>query len=191
MRLSQRTTSADPNNDAPVPGASTTRRFHCHSCRGEVILCSGCDRGNIYCKACAGPRLVERLRKARAKYRQGRRGKGIRAAAEKRRRARRMLDIENSVGDRGSPPLEEKGNAPVSEPVGSDTGEPFNEDSDVRSHSVGQKGLPPASQGLVRCACCGRLFVPFQPQGPRRGCEKKLLRARAQPAKFAHGGGAP
>ena len=202
MGLPQDTNSADPSSNASLPGASTVRRFHCHFCQAEVVLCACCDRGNIYCTACAGPRLVDRIRRARSRYRQGHKGKTVRAAAEKRRRARQESGPRpepepepepepgsgNSVGDRGSPPLEDKGNTPVSEPVGSGTGEPFDENSDVYSHSVGHERLPPAPQGLVRCACCGKIFIPFQRQGPRRGREARLLRARAPPARFTHGG---
>jgi hypothetical protein len=188
MGLFQSTNSAEPNLDAPLPGASTIRRFHCRSCAAEVVLCSGCDRGNIYCQPCSTRQAKERIQRARKKYRESRAGKLVRAAAEKRRRGRRKREIEDFVGDRGSLLDGQKGNAPISEPVGLETGEPSDESVDVRSDPVGPQRVPPAAQGLVRCACCMGLFVPFERQGPRRGHEARLLRARGPPANLAHGG---
>jgi len=191
MGLHQPTTAAHLTVDDPLPKVSTIRRFHCHSCRIEVALCSRCDRGNIYCPACAKPRLVERIRKARETYRRSSRGKLVRAQAEGRRRARIRNPPPDFVGDRGSPSAGHKGTTPAPGLVGPDSGDSINESVDVRSHPVEPKGPPSPLQRLVRCACCLGIFIPFQRQGPRRGHEARLLRARGPPRAPAHGGRTP
>ena len=109
-----------PNDasDAALPPASTCRLFHCRCCLSPVGLCSRCDRGNIYCSPCAPVRMEERIKSARRSYRRTVEGELVRAAAEKRRRKRRLTPpVENAVGDRGSLPSDPQGNTSASEHV--------------------------------------------------------------------------
>ena len=70
------------------PGAG--RLFHCARCRCQVVVCSRCDRGQIYCgRGCAGQGRRQTLRKAGQRYQQTRRGQEKHAARMGHLRARR------------------------------------------------------------------------------------------------------
>lgn len=78
---------------------STYRLFSCHRCRVQCLICSPCDRGNIYCLPCASKARSHRLKSAQRRYRKSKRGKAHHARAERARRARRATSF---VGDHGS-----------------------------------------------------------------------------------------
>jgi hypothetical protein len=66
------------------------RMFLCGRCRAQVVLCSRCDRGNVYCgPACAESRRRESIRAAGRRYQQSRRGRFAHAARTRRYRERR------------------------------------------------------------------------------------------------------
>lgn len=46
----------------------TARFFYCQNCRCQVIICSQCDRGNIYCQPCARIMRKKRLRESCKRY---------------------------------------------------------------------------------------------------------------------------
>lgn len=65
------------------------RMFLCERCRAQVVLCSRCDRGNVYCgPACAASRRRESIRAAGRRYQQSRRGRFTHAARTRRYRER-------------------------------------------------------------------------------------------------------
>lgn len=67
------------------------RLFHCAGCHCQVIICRGCDRGNVYCfKGCARDARRASLRDAAARYRNSRRGREANAARQRRYRARQQ-----------------------------------------------------------------------------------------------------
>lgn len=74
------------------------RLYLCGQCRRQVVICSGCDRGNIYCGACAPLARRRSVRAAGARYQQGRRGRHKHAERTRRWRARK-----NNVTHHGSP----------------------------------------------------------------------------------------
>jgi hypothetical protein len=81
---------------APASG----RLFLCAGCRTQVVVCSCCDRGQVYCPwGCAGQARQRTLRQAAQRYRQGRRGRQRNAARTARWRARRR----ERVTHHGSP----------------------------------------------------------------------------------------
>ena len=68
------------------------RAYYCAmpDCGILVEICVLCDHGNIYCPLCSNIARRERIRRAQNKYRETRRGRSMRALAERRRRRRRQ-----------------------------------------------------------------------------------------------------
>ena len=65
------------------------RLFLCQRCRRQVLICSHCDRGQIYCSAqCAEISRREKHRRAEAHYQKTRRGALKHAARQQRYRKR-------------------------------------------------------------------------------------------------------
>ena len=79
--------------------SNTARLFTCARCRCQVVICSRCDRGNIYC----GPQCSHEARRASVnaagrRYQGTRRGRHTHAARQRRYRSRR-----EKVTHQGSP----------------------------------------------------------------------------------------
>jgi len=86
----------------------TPRLFLCLLCHEQVVLCSWCDHGQVYCsKACAHIARQKSLRLARLRYQQTFNGKRNHAACQARYRRK----LKNKVMDHGSPPTPQ--NAPM------------------------------------------------------------------------------
>ena len=67
----------------------SARLFVCARCRCQVLICSGCDRGQYYCTTgCAGVARRESLRRAGARYQRTRQGQHAHAARQQRYRER-------------------------------------------------------------------------------------------------------
>lgn len=65
------------------------RMFLCGRCRAQVVLCSRCDRGNVYCgPGCAQARRRESVRAAGERYQDSRAGRFAHAARSRRYRVR-------------------------------------------------------------------------------------------------------
>ena len=78
---------------------STGRLFLCAACRVQVLICSHCDRGQIYCPGpCALRARRESVRAAGRRYQSTHRGRHAHAQRTRRYRARR-----NKVTHQGSP----------------------------------------------------------------------------------------
>lgn len=76
------------------------RLFLCLTCRAQVLICSHCDRGHVYCaKGCAQKARRRSLREAGHRYQTSRRGRIKHAERARRYRARK-----NTVTHQGSPP---------------------------------------------------------------------------------------
>ena len=85
--------AAEEINDLPA------RLFLCRGCRGQVLICSHCDRGQIYCaRGCAERARRRSLREAGRRYQTSRRGRIKHAERARRYRARK-----NTVPHQGSP----------------------------------------------------------------------------------------
>ncbi|MFP5459689.1 MAG: hypothetical protein ACLGG7_13210, partial [Bacteriovoracia bacterium] len=58
------------------------RLFSCARCGDQVVICTRCDHGNIYCfKGCARNARLESLRHAGKRYREDNKGARLLAAA--------------------------------------------------------------------------------------------------------------
>jgi hypothetical protein len=76
------------------------RLFLCRGCRVQVLICSHCDRGHVYCaEACAQKARRQSQREAGRRYQLSRRGRINHAARAGRYRARK-----NNVTHQGSAP---------------------------------------------------------------------------------------
>jgi len=80
--------------------AAPARLFLCVRCKAQVLVCSHCDRGQIYCaQGCAQTARRDAQRAAGRRYQASRRGRVNHAARAGRYRAR-----QNNVTHQGSPP---------------------------------------------------------------------------------------
>lgn len=79
------------------------RFFLCGRCRAQVLICSHCDRGQIYCALeCSHAAREESQRHAGRRYQHSRRGRF--AHAERARRYRQRRRQKNNVTHQGSLP---------------------------------------------------------------------------------------
>jgi hypothetical protein len=125
---------------AEEPDASA-RLYLCARCRVQVLICSCCDRGNIYCEGdCAAESRRTRQRASGQRYQRSLRGRRNHAARAKRYRAR-----QNKVTHQGSP-----GPPP---------------DDVMRASAASTRNPQTARAAPVqppwRCHRCGRLCSPF------------------------------
>lgn len=88
---------------------STGRFFLCGRCRAQVLLCSHCDRGQIYCgNGCSKVARRRSLQAAGRRYQRSRRGRFAHAERSRRYRLRRKI-----VTHQGSPAPEPEGLLPL------------------------------------------------------------------------------
>jgi len=138
-----------PDEADPVEGPA--RLFACVRCHAQVLVCSCCDRGQIYCAgSCAQEARHQAQRAAGQRYQASRRGRVNHAARSSRWRAR-----QKNVTHQGSPPPPPaddavlvdaalRANGPSAKPSG-DVAAPF-------------RGL---GQLVWRCHWCGSRCPPF------------------------------
>jgi hypothetical protein len=82
------------------PMQSSARVFNCARCRCQVVICSHCDRGNIYCgKRCSQTARHQSQREAGRRYQRTYRGRLAHAARQRRLRQRRRAKVTHQ----GSP----------------------------------------------------------------------------------------
>ena len=82
------------------PMQSSARLFNCAHCRCQVVICSHCDRGNIYCgKRCSQSARSQSRREAGRRYQRTYRGRFAHAARQRRYRQRRTAKVTHQ----GSP----------------------------------------------------------------------------------------
>jgi len=105
------------------PMKDNARLFNCARCQIQVIICSDCDRGNIYCSAhCSHISRQQSVRQAAQRYQQTWQGKLSHAHRQRCYRQRK----EKKVTHHGSPDspshdsLDDRPNEPA-DPFGSST----------------------------------------------------------------------
>lgn len=82
---------------------NTARLFNCARCHCQVVICSHCDRGNIYCgRRCAEHARKTSSRSAGKRYQRTYRGRI--KHAERQRRYRALQNIVTHQGSASSPP---------------------------------------------------------------------------------------
>ena len=88
-----RTRPAHPRQPAEVlMGDEPARRFLCARCRAPALVCSRCDRGQIYCATgCAAVARLQSQRDAGRRYQCSRPGRFMHAARTQRWRERQAL----------------------------------------------------------------------------------------------------
>lgn len=70
------------------------RLFNCARCRIQVVICSNCDRNNIYCsKRCARIVRTESIKASGQRYQQSRRGRLKHADRQRRYRERQKEKV--------------------------------------------------------------------------------------------------
>ena len=120
----------------------SSRLYHCCRCHVQVIICSGCDRGQRYCPgACRYLARAESSKRAAKKYLSTRTGRFNNAARQQRFR----MQIKQKVTHQGSTP---------------DTPDdllPIDPDNDQRCHSVEKAPL----EAGIYCHFCHRACDPF------------------------------
>ena len=121
---------------------SSARLFTCARCRRQVVICSHCDRGNIYCgKRCSETARRQSQREAGRRYRNTRRGRFAHAERQRRYRQRRKQKVTHQGSTPGATdetlPLESSASVRGIESIAEDTGDG------------------------MRCHFCARICVPF------------------------------
>ena len=123
----------------------TARDFNCVRCHRQVIICSACDRGNIYCGLpCSRQAHVINHRLANQRYQDTLKGRQKHAARQRRYRQREKekQQKKQKVTDRGSPDLSVSDLLP-------------------REQSQDQRRL----MEPMNCHCCGKTVLAFLRQG--------------------------
>lgn len=89
----------------------SSRLFNCLGCDTQTVICSDCDRGQVYCgKKCAVSARIISHREANKRYQSSLKGRMNHAARQKRYR-----DSKQKVTDHGSSPVEENDVLPAVE----------------------------------------------------------------------------
>lgn len=82
------------------------RLYDCLLCRQQVMICSYCDRGNIYCsKNCSVPARQKNIRRSSQRYQntyQGQLNHAKRQAAYRSRKSLEKQPLKNKVTHHGS-----------------------------------------------------------------------------------------
>ena len=115
---------------------SSARLYNCVRCHRQVVICSACDHGNIYCgRSCAQTARRHSQRAAGRRYQQTYRGRLKHAQRQRRYRARgEKVTHQGSVEPAANDPLITRSDTPVVE------------------------GHP---EQVLRCHFCGRPCGPF------------------------------
>jgi hypothetical protein len=121
---------------------SSARLFNCARCCCQVVICSHCDRGNVYCgKRCSEPARRQSQREAARRYQRTRRGRFAHAERQRRYRQRRRAKVTHQ----GSPPAISDETLPV------------------ESRTLARRSEEPAAVPVdgIRCDLCGRVCSHF------------------------------
>jgi hypothetical protein len=80
------------------------RLFNCARCLHQHVICSHCDRGNIYCSSeCASATRKERQKLSGQRYQDGFRGRQKHAARQARYRTRQKEKVTHQGSPRNCP----------------------------------------------------------------------------------------
>jgi hypothetical protein len=122
--------------------SASARVFNCARCHCQVVICSHCDRGNIYCGGgCSKSARRQSLHAAGGRYQRSRRGRVLHAERQRHYRRRRAQKVTHQ----GSPPL-------------------FAGETLPAEASASARWFAPAPTPLadgIRCSRCGRACSSF------------------------------
>ena len=141
---------------------SNARLFNCARCRCQVVICSHCDRGNIYCGTrCSQTARRHSQREAGRRYQRTRRGGFAHAARQRRYRQRRTTKVTHQ----GSPP------------------DVADETLPAESRTSARRREEPVAVPAagIRCHLCGRVCAHFLRQSFLRRCPTRDVIALPPP----------
>jgi len=151
--------------EAGQPDPPSGRLFLCAGCRHQVIVCSCCDRGQLYCAGdCARQARRRSVQQAGRHYQASRRGRHMHAARMSRWRAGRQ-----KVTHHGSPaPLAGDLLAPVAMTTTRAAVTPVDQPRlpGPHCHWCGRSCLPLLRQGFLRRRRRHRGRLAHHPPGP-------------------------
>lgn len=138
----------------------TPRLFLCIRCHAQVVLCSWCDHGQIYCsEVCAFFARQKSLRLARSRYQKTFNGRRNHAACQARYRTK----LKKKVTDHTSPPLAQ--NVPMQS-----------------LEKKSEKTENDQSKSMLTCCFCEKTVSAWIRNGfLRRGSHKKPTRPQTRP----------
>ncbi len=140
------------------------RLFLCARCRSTALICSFCDRGQVYCgRGCARWARQRSLRDAGRRYRASQRGR-----RNQIRRSARWRDRQKNVTHHGSPHPPADDELPPGAPAGGGD-----------AASCGDR----CRQASSRCHWCGRRCPDFV----RQGFLRRRIRRRCHPQRDRKG----
>ena len=149
----------------PCPGSSATetaaaRLFVCSRCRAQVLVCSHCDRGQIYCAGTCAQAARQHARQAAGKrYQATYRGRLKHAARAGRYRARQKI-----VTHQGSPPQPRNDVVPLAavalDAVRTDAAVAASKSAAASSPEVAMRRQAPTA-GYWHCHWCGERCLPL------------------------------
>ena len=163
-----RTRPAHPRQPAGVlMGDEPARRFLCARCRAPTLVCSHCDRGQIYCATgCAAVVRQQSQRDAGRRYQGSLRGRFRHAARTRRWRERQALlavpvalaemATPQSVTHQGSPlpPSDAVLTVPSPMPAAAATPAPASTAQSCKTITTGSASAPAATLPAWRCHWC-------------------------------------
>jgi len=74
----------------------TARLYNCARCHAQTMICRCCDRGNVYCPACALPARQEARRRASQRYQKSLQGRLNHAARQRRYREKQTEKVTHN-----------------------------------------------------------------------------------------------
>lgn len=160
----------------------TARRYHCARCHQPVLICSYCDRGNIYCfDGCARAAEKERCKRNAKRYRDSAKGRRSTATRQRNNRLRQAMS--------GSDPEPSKQHQDTPEPASAEP-DATSSDLPIVTHrgSVDEPGSAPL------------ISLPTQPRvvycnGCQRACNEAMridfLRTPRQHSRHRSNNGIP
>lgn len=125
----------------------SARLYNCARCHAQVLICSSCDRNNIYCISTCS-RLMRALsrRMAGKRYQKSLRGRQMHAKRQQRYRARKKIVTHHTSS--------------------------FQPSNDVLPPKPNERIKPPM-RGDIYCHFCGNLCSPFIRRGYLRRTEQR------------------
>jgi hypothetical protein len=155
--------------------ATTGRLFLCARCRAQVVLCTRCDRGNVYCgSACSQAMRRASMRAAGRRYQHSRAGRFAHAQRARRYRLRRKnVTHQGSAAQGRGDLLPAQTTRQQAQPVAQATIEPrVNE---------GTPSMLAATTESARCSRCGEPRAHSVRQGWLRRGRRRIAAAWIKP----------
>jgi hypothetical protein len=164
--MSQRCCRSGSHRYSPkITDGEPGRLFLCACCRAHVLICSDCDRGQIYCnEGCAQEVRRRNQREAGRRYQRTSKGRAAHAERSRRYRARRQ-----SVTHQGPPRRPQHGPA---------SARPAATDGPTATH---RRAPAPLNYSCYWCGCPCSQFVRqgfWPPRKARRSARRDVARRR-------------